>query len=585
MALNTGGPFKETGLLQSPRGARSTQDKQMQTKKTQDGYMMTQNDDIPPLRPRVTPSPQLSVRKTRQTRPQLGGQMGQGNTFSASESSEFPGVYDLRRPVKVRTPLTNIYDRTFMSNAELPRAPHATSQEEESPLSRRSPLAAPTESSKILPRPRLERWPAPQITITPEATAIEEGCHTFWVAIEVSVRRWPESAMKIQPETRQEQLDLFTDLAGLRQRDQETGDICDNGGLNDLDVQILPTEESSVIRTLQDQPFPIRRLDPGSSVFLLAQVQVHVSKGMRRCRQKYSRLESDNLIEALKEELGDSTVSYMTVRLSYRSSAFSMCQDMGIVEDDMFSTHSKIETVVTASVKLHNAMSLWSPPPVSRSNPLLPLVERHWGVTNARKVMAQIAAEKHGPEQTYCLQQKHPEKTVYSTHAEPAWNHSPSPRIPLRKASLQRGCIEVDLDDRETHSQSHQRLIQGPSRCGSYASSYLSRQSREGLPGPRTIRGAGVNNSAHTRPKEEHTRDGSDILATRSRRTFSGKSDSSTLWKRRSLGADTLRGLFPLMAGLSITTREREVEEPRAASPARSRGKKDTSGWGWAAWF
>ncbi|KAL9569073.1 hypothetical protein ACKAV7_006659 [Fusarium commune] len=434
---------------------------------------------------------------------------------------------------------------------ELPLAPHATSREEESPLFRRSPPVAPTESSKTLPRPRPERWSTPQITITPEATAIEEGCYRFWVAIE-------------------EQPDLFTGLAGLTQCDQETGDICDDGGLNDLDVQILPTEESSVIRILQEQPFPIHRLDPGSSIFLLAQVQIRVSK------------------EALKEELGDSTVSYMTVRLSCRNSAFPMCQDMGIVEDDMFSMHSKIETVTTASVKLHNAMSLWSPPPVSRSNPLLPLVERHWGAMNARKVMAQIAAAKYGPkdsEQTYCLQQKHSEKPDYSTHVKPAWNHSPTPRIPLRKASLQRGCTEVDLDDRETHSQSHQRLRQGSSRCGSYASSYLSRESREGLPGPRTFRGAGVNNSAHTRPKEEHSLDEIDIPATRSRRTFSGKSDSSTLWKRRSLGADTLRGLFPLMAGLSITTREREVEEPRAASPARSRGKKDASRWGWAAWF
>lgn len=33
------------------------------------------------------------------------------------------------------------------------------------------------------------------------------------------------------------------------------GDIDDDGGLNDLDVQILPTEESSVIRILQEQPF------------------------------------------------------------------------------------------------------------------------------------------------------------------------------------------------------------------------------------------------------------------------------------------------------------------------------------------
>ncbi|KAF5604973.1 hypothetical protein FPANT_1312 [Fusarium pseudoanthophilum] len=445
-----------------------------------------------------------------------------------------------------------------------------------------------TESFKTLPRPRLERWSAPQITITPEATAIEEGCHRFWVAIEVSVRRWPESSMKCPPGARQERRDLFADLAGFTQCDQETGDICDDGGLNDLDVQILPTEESSVVRILQEQPFPIHRLDPGSSIFLLAQVQVRVSKGMRRCRQKCPRLESDNLIEALKEELGDSAVSYMTVRLSYRNSAFPMCQDTGIAEDDMFSMHSKIETVATASVKLHNARSLWSPPPVSRSNPLLPLVERHWGTMSARKVMAQIAAAKYDPkdsEQTYCLQQKHSEKTDYRTHGKPTWNHSPTPRIPPRKASLQRDCTEFDLDDRGKHSGSRQRLRQGPSRCGSYGSSYLSRQSREALPGPRTLRVAGVSNSAHTRPREEHSRDGSDIPATQGRRTFSGKSDSSTLWKRRSLGADTLRGLLPLMAGLSITTREREVEEPRVASPARSRGKKEASKWGWASWF
>lgn len=35
------------------------------------------------------------------------------------------------------------------------------------------------------------------------------------------------------------------------------GEICDDIGLGDLDVQILPTEESSVIRILQEQPFPM----------------------------------------------------------------------------------------------------------------------------------------------------------------------------------------------------------------------------------------------------------------------------------------------------------------------------------------
>jgi hypothetical protein len=98
---------------------------------------------------------------------------------------------------------------------------------------------------------------------------------------------------------------------------------------------------------------------------------------MQEERQECPQKEIDNLIEALEQELGDSTISYMTVRLSYRPSAFPEWQDVGNVGDAMFTTQSKIETVATASVKLHNAMSLWSPTPVLQSNPLLPLIERH----------------------------------------------------------------------------------------------------------------------------------------------------------------------------------------------------------------
>jgi hypothetical protein len=116
---------------------------------------------------------------------------------------------------------------------------------------------------------------------------------------------------------------------------------------------------------------------------------------MQKERRECPQQEIDNLIEALEEELGDSTVSYMTVRLSYRLSASPEWQDVGSANDDMFSMHSKVETVATASVKLHNAMSLWSPAPVLKSNPLLPLIERHWGDTNAREVLRRIAAVSH----------------------------------------------------------------------------------------------------------------------------------------------------------------------------------------------
>ena len=106
-------------------------------------------------------------------------------------------------------------------------------------------------------------------------------------------------------------------------------------------------------------------------------MQIDVGRELQDERHGCPQYESDDLIEALEKELGDSTVNYMTVRLSYRHSAFPTSQNIGIADNNMFRMHSRIETVATASVKLHNAMSLWSPPPASTSNPLLPLIERH----------------------------------------------------------------------------------------------------------------------------------------------------------------------------------------------------------------
>ncbi|KAF4437419.1 hypothetical protein F53441_13053 [Fusarium austroafricanum] len=293
------------------------------------------------------------------------GHSGQAHASSSSAFNTLPAIYDLRRPVTARPPLTNIYGSTPIFNGEPPPSFHTTGQEERSSSMNRHPSLALTEGFTT-PQPlRLESWLTPRVSITPEVTALEKGCHMLWAAIEISTRPWPPPKKTVQPGATDESLE--------------------SDGLYDLSVQILPTEESSVIRVLQERAFPIRYLEPGSSVFLLAQIQVHVARGVQNNRQVWPRYESDNLIEALEEELGDSVVNYMRVRLSYRHSAFPMGKDIGIPDDEMFSIHNKIVTVATASVKLHNALSLWSPPPASSSNPLLPLAERHWGVANARR--------------------------------------------------------------------------------------------------------------------------------------------------------------------------------------------------------
>ncbi|RGP79474.1 hypothetical protein FLONG3_2435 [Fusarium longipes] len=226
------------------------------------------------------------------------------------------------------------------------------------------------------------------------------------------------------------------DLAGLTRDNTELEDVSGPNGLYDLDVQILPTEQSSIIRILQEQPFPLKRLNLGSSTFLLIKVGVYVAEDTQKERREYARQEIDDLIEALEEELGDSTMSYMTVRLSHRLPAPSEWQDVGNTNNEMFSMQSKVETVATASVKLHNTRSLWSPAPVLKSNPLLPLIERHWGITNAREVLRRIAAP--GSE---------------APGSQTPLGDSHTPVIPLRTASLQRHRGKVEPDHITTLSR------------------------------------------------------------------------------------------------------------------------------------
>ncbi|KAJ4138255.1 hypothetical protein NW768_002076 [Fusarium equiseti] len=336
----------------------------------------TQYDSSPRL-VGATPSTQLSVKKKRQAHVHTRVQVDQNRSVSPFSCNTLPAAYEMRRPGMIRPPLSNIYGRDCILKEDLPFVSRTRGQTEHLSTPESHFPTPPTDSLTTLPRTRAVSYQAPNINITPEVTAIETGRGTFWVAIEVSAtpRRTPER--NIQPGARYERSDLFMDLAGLAQDEHEFEKSPERNSLRDLNVQVLPTEQSSIIRILQEQPFPLDRLDPGSSIFLLVKVRVHVARGMQKSRQECPPQEIDDLIEALEDELGDSTVSYMTVRLSHRLSAFPECHDMGGMSDESLTMNSKIETVATASVKVHNAMSLWSPAPISESNPLIPLIERH----------------------------------------------------------------------------------------------------------------------------------------------------------------------------------------------------------------
>ncbi|KAJ3465829.1 hypothetical protein MRS44_006487 [Fusarium solani] len=292
------------------------------------------------------------------------------NDHKRTDSScTFPAGYGVRS-VKSRPPLSNICDEAASAET-LPSTLHAPYREGHAlPLSE---LPFPVANLAPIQQPRQSCVLAPHIVITPEATSLEPGRHSLWAAIEVSGRLWSASESVIEPGPCQERSDYSKSLTGCDQQ----GDPFEFGRLYDLKVQVLPTEKSSVVRVLQNQSFPIT-LNAGSSVLLLTQTQVDVKLGIRNGKQGNPRQQSDDLIEDLEAELGNSHVGYIEVRLSYRHSAFPTSRDIDIQAEGMLSIQSRVETVAMASVKLHNTMSPWSPPPPEPTpNPLLPLIERH----------------------------------------------------------------------------------------------------------------------------------------------------------------------------------------------------------------
>ncbi|RSL63770.1 hypothetical protein CEP54_005008 [Fusarium duplospermum] len=154
-----------------------------------------------------------------------------------------------------------------------------------------------------LSQPRLACVLAPHIAITPEVTALEPGCHILWAAIEVSGRLWPASESMIEPGPCRKRSGCSKSFAGCGQQ----GDPFEFGRIYDLKVQVLPTEKSSIVRVLRNQCFPIS-LNAGSSALLLTQMQVDVKLGTRNGKQGNPRPQSDDLIEDLEAELGNSHV-------------------------------------------------------------------------------------------------------------------------------------------------------------------------------------------------------------------------------------------------------------------------------------
>ncbi|KAL7916092.1 hypothetical protein GGI35DRAFT_18957 [Trichoderma velutinum] len=262
---------------------------------------------------------------------------------------------------------------------------------------------------------------SPYVRVVSETVGVSEGQQHLWAAVEVSgrlftVRNEPE----IEPQT-------------TPYSDQDT--YLRFGYLYDLTVDILPTSKSSLLQTTCQQQFPITMF-AGSSVLLLVhvacQLQLESSSSFSSVlkQHKHIRQRSDELMEDLQLQLGDSLMTYMSIHVSYSHSAFpSKSASVGAVE--LSSIHTKLSTTAEAAIKLHNALSPWSSHPIPVKNRLLPLIECHWGPQKASEAMRQMLAQRSAlaPEHTRALAEKNEQGELLY--------HSYTPTISPRQTSLQ----------------------------------------------------------------------------------------------------------------------------------------------------
>lgn len=109
---------------------------------------------------------------------------------------------------------------------------------------------------------------------------------------------------------------------------------------------------------------------------------------------------TDGLIAQLENDLGDTLAPYLTVRLTYKHSAFPNVKSRGVVGEGTSMHVTRLQTEATAVIKRHNPLSAWSPRTSQtincplEANPLIHLVETYLPSDSARDVIRKLAAER-----------------------------------------------------------------------------------------------------------------------------------------------------------------------------------------------
>ncbi|KAG7065743.1 ubiquitin-conjugating enzyme [Colletotrichum scovillei] len=225
----------------------------------------------------------------------------------------------------------------------------------------------------------------PKIFITPEMRALDGSTASFWVAVEVSGQLCqPLNGLLCDDISIENESAL---LSGVNK--QSSTDPFRHGCIHSMDIQIVSLGTSCILETIRDDPIQTT-LGNGDNALLLAQVLVKSPRSTAvTTQQGHVKHRSDELIEDLEYQLGDSNLEYIRVSVKYNHSAF-FCQSRSDFIDDIAEGGTKLETFATAIVKQHNHRSPWSPSSAPTYNPIPSIIRGHWESTKARERQASV---------------------------------------------------------------------------------------------------------------------------------------------------------------------------------------------------
>ncbi|ETR97769.1 hypothetical protein M419DRAFT_90600 [Trichoderma reesei RUT C-30] len=380
---------------------------------------------------------------------------------------------------------------------------------------------------------------SPHIRVVPETVGISFGQQHIWAAVEVSGRL---SQAGDGPE-------LGPEMVACSE-----GDTASKFGyLYDVIVDALPMPQSLILQIIRQQDSPATMF-VGSSMLLLVHVLCRPGVASSSPRHKHLRQRSEELMEDLEMQLGDIFIPFLNIQVTYSHSAFP-CH-LASAGAEMSSIHTKLRTTAEATVKLHNALSPWSPQPVMAKGRLLPLMRRHWGAQRASEVMEQMVEQRSvsSPVHTGGLS----ERLSYSMaqrHSDPA----DSPAMSTRRTSLQ-GTLQMTTEAHTTARSSPVMRLSCDSGIG--------------------MRGVSRGEVSVTAGEDQHCE--------------GVQEQQATVRRRRPVTPIVSRNPTPSFANSSGGERNQDSEHDNGAKKKDNRkqgatgndgGKRKSGLWTWASWF